>query len=311
MGKAPARARAARRGARGTEHPVASAPRRMAASTRGVFGVGAQAARGAARGAAHGAGRISRATLTTQLEEALRTDIVAGLLEPGRKLRAADIAALYGVSPTPIREALQRLSGEGLVELDPKVGAKVAAITLDDARDVFAVRLALEPRALELSIARGDAAWLADVAAALEELRARTATRGEGDGTRWRAAMLESAEAHRAFHWTLLSACGSPWLLRFLSILYGHSARYRMLLVRGRDRPSWVHEHELVLDAARRGDARAAVRVLERHIDAGLDALVRSYGTPAAAAGRTPPRAAPRTPRGAAAGRPLASGRKK
>ena len=308
MRKTPARAGAAGRGARGTEHPVASAPRRTAAGTRGVFGVGAQAA----RGAAHGAGRISRATLTTQLEEALRTDIVAGLLEPGRKLRAADIAALYGVSPTPIREALQRLSGAGLVELDPKVGARVAAITLDDARDVFAVRLMLEPRALELSIARGDAAWLADVAAALEELRARTATRGgSGDGTRWREAMLESAEAHRAFHWTLLSACGSPWLLRFLSILYGHSARYRMLLVRGRDRPSWVHEHELVLDAARRGDARAAVRVLERHIDAGLDALVRSYGTPRAAAGGTPPSAAPRTPRGAAAGRPLASGREK
>ncbi len=291
MGKAPAGARAARRGARGPEHPVASAARRMAAGTRGVFGVGAEVA----RGTAHGAGRISRATLTTQLEEALRTDIVAGLLEPGRKLRAADIAALYGVSPTPIREALQRLSGEGLVALDPKVGAKVAAITLDDARDVFAVRLMLEPRALELSIARGDTAWLADVAAALEELRARTATRGgSGDGTRWREAMLESAEAHRAFHWTLLSACGSPWLLRFLSILYGHSARYRMLLVRGRDRPSWVHEHELVLDAARRGDARAAVRVLEGHIDAGLDALVRSYGTPMAAAGH-----------------PLASGRKK
>ncbi len=231
------------------------------------------------RGTARSAGRISRATLTTQLEEALRTDIVAGLLEPGQKLRAADLTALYGVSATPVREAVQRLSAEGLVELDPKIGARVASISPDGVRDVFAVRLLLETRALELSIANGDSSWLADISAAFERLRTATSARVTRDGPLWREAMLESAEAHRAFHWGLLAACGSSWLLRFISVLHGHSARYRMLLVHSRDRPAWLRGHREILDTARRRDARRAVRVLERHTRDALDLLMRAYGT--------------------------------
>lgn len=229
--------------------------------------------------AALNGGRISRATLTSQLEEALRTDIVAGLHEPGQKLRANEITSLYGVSATPIREALQRLSAEGLVELDPKIGARVAPISPDDVRDVFAVRLILEPSALELSVLNGGASWLREVATAFERLRSVAGSGAPRDGTRWREAMLESAEAHRAFHWALLSACGSPWLLRFISVLHGHSARYRMLLVRSRDRPAWLRGHEEILDAVRRRDVRRAVRVLERHTREALDMLIRSYGT--------------------------------
>lgn len=250
---------------------------------------------------ARGAGRISRVTLTSQLEQALRTDIVAGLLEPGRKLRAADLTSLYGVSATPIREAMQRLSAEGLVELDPKVGARVAPISPDDVSDVFAVRLLIEPHALGLSIANGDASWLADLGAAFERLRAATSARTARDATSWREAMLESADAHRAFHWTLLAACGSPWLLRFISVLHGHSARYRLLLVRGRDRPMWLRGHERILDAVRRRDARRAADVLERHTREALDMLIRSYGTAdQPRASRAPlrsPRAGPRPSR--------------
>jgi GntR family transcriptional regulator, carbon starvation induced regulator len=226
---------------------------------------------------ARSTGRISRATLTTQLEEALRTDIVAGLLEPGRKLRAADVASLYGVSPTPVREAVQRLSAEGLVELDPKIGVRVASISPDDVRDVFAVRLILETRAVEMSITNGGASWLADVSAAFERLNAVVSARLPRDGAPSRETMLEWAEAHRAFHWALLAACGSPWLLRFISVLHGHSARYRMLLVGGRDRPAWLRGHAEILQAARRRDARRAATVLERHTSDALTTLIRSY----------------------------------
>lgn len=222
-------------------------------------------------------GRVSRATLTTQLEEALRTDIVAGIHAPGQKLRAGDITSFYGVSATPIREALQRLSAEGLVTLDPKVGARVASVSLDDVRDVFAVRLALESRALELSIRNGDATWLREVTAALERLRGIVRSRSSRDATRWREMLLQRVEAHRAFHWALLSACGSPWLLRFISILHGHSSRYRMLFLRERDQRSWVRDHETILDAVRKRDVRRAVGEFERHTRKGLDVLLRSY----------------------------------
>ncbi len=253
-------------------------PRRVAASRP------RRIVRTAQRHTSPGASRIIRSTLTTQLEEALRTDIVAGLLEPGQKLRAGDITTLYGVSATPIREALQRLSAEGLVELDPKIGAKVAPISLDDVRDVFAVQLILEPRALELSVRRCDEHWLHEVETALERLRTVSAAKRPKDDPRWREAMLASADAHRSLHWALLAACGSPWLLRFISILHGHTARYRMLLIRGRDRPDWLRDHEQIVEAARRRDPRRAVQILERHTHHGLDMLVRAYGSSSHAA---------------------------
>lgn len=222
-------------------------------------------------------GRISRATLTTQLEGALRSDIVAGIHPPGEKLRAGDITSFYGVSATPIREALQRLSAEGLVTLDPKVGARVATVSLEDVRDVFAVRLALESRALELSIRHGDDAWLRDVAAALDGLRAVVRARSPRDATRSREILLRRVEAHRAFHWALLSASGSPWLLRFIAILHGHSSRYRMLFVRERDPGSWVRDHEAIVDAVNKRDLGRAVAELERHTRKGLEVLLRSF----------------------------------
>ncbi len=223
---------------------------------------------------------IDRATFTTQLEEALRGDIVAGILRPGQKLSAAEVTGVYGVSATPVREALQRLSGEGLVDLDPKSGARVAGISLDDVRDIFAVRLLLEPRALALSMRRGDVAWLGGLAAAFERLRAAESRRAAGDGVRWREAMHESAEAHRAFHWMLLSACGSPWLLRFVSILHHHSARYRNVLAAGRDRATWLRAHEEILRVARGRKAARGVAVLERHTRDGLAMLVKAYARP-------------------------------
>jgi len=67
-------------------------------------------------------------------------------------------------------------------------------------------------------------------------------------------------------------------LLRFISILHGHSSRYRMLLVRGLDQPGWLDDHEAILRAARRQDADRAVRMLERQTRDGLAMLVRTYG---------------------------------
>src|SRR5688572_6357929 len=82
-------------------------------------------------------GRISRATLTEQLEEALRADILDGVYRPGQRLRASELTDRYGVSATPLREALQRLAAENLVELDPRLGATVSPISEHDLRDIY------------------------------------------------------------------------------------------------------------------------------------------------------------------------------
>ena len=216
------------------------------------------------------AGRISRATLTEQLEEALRADILDGVFPPGRRLRASEMSERYGVSATPLREAFQRLAVENLVELDPRLGATVARISESDLRDIYEMLSIFACMALERSIERGDEAWSDDVRASFAEMsgsiRDRELGTGVDDENRRRLA-AESAEAHWNFHSALYRACGSPWLLRFVTTLHGHSERYRrMAMQRAGMRRDTRHEHEAIMVAALARDSEAAVKALREHL---------------------------------------------
>jgi DNA-binding GntR family transcriptional regulator len=205
--------------------------------------------------------RVTRATLATQLEDALRIDIIEGVLEPGQRLRAADLTARYGVSATPLREALQRLAAQNLVEIDPRLGATVAEISRSDLRDVYWLRELLEGMALERSIERGDDAWAASVTAAWERFRAQAGkqrTNSASDALEW-------SIAHREFHEAMFAACDSPWLLRFVGSLYDHSERYRMLSVRSRLRDT-LEEHSGIYQPVIERRPSEAVEWLQRHL---------------------------------------------
>jgi DNA-binding GntR family transcriptional regulator len=216
------------------------------------------------------AGRISRATLTEQLEEALRADILDGVFPPGRRLRAIEISERYGVSATPLREALQRLAVEGLVEIDPRYGATVARISESDLIDVYEILSIFGCMALERSIATGDEAWATAVRARFEAMVAASDRQDADPGTdpdRRRRLASEAAEAHWGFHHALYDACGSPWLLRFLATLHAHAERYRRLAMQSAGlRRDSRHEHESIMDAALARDAATAVAALRDHL---------------------------------------------
>lgn len=217
--------------------------------------------------------RINYTTLTEQLEQALRVDILEGVLRPGQRIRANEMTRRYGVSATPLREALQRLAVEMLVELDPRLGATVAPISEADLTDIYDMLQLLDGLALERSIKRGDDQWMARVDRAFARL-AGTITQQEAitdqtdDDTRRRVAM-EWSEAHWEFHNALYSACGSAWLMHFVGQLHKHSERYRMLTVQplGGMRRDSHKEHERIYQAAKRRDAEAAVRSLREHLE--------------------------------------------
>lgn len=223
------------------------------------------------QGSAEGA-RISRATLTAQLEEALRVDILEGILRPGQRIRVHEMTERYGVSATPLREALQRLAVENLVELDPRLGATVAPISEDDLRDIYEMLQLLDGLALERSIERGDQQWLDELDRAFarlsEAIAAQEAVTDEIDDTTRRRVGLQWSAAHWDFHHALYMACGSEWLMRFVRQLHAHSERYRMRTVQG---PSGVrrdsrHEHEQIYLAAKARDVAAAVGALREHL---------------------------------------------
>jgi GntR family transcriptional regulator, carbon starvation induced regulator len=205
--------------------------------------------------------RVSRATLASQLEEAIRVEIIEGVLTPGQRLRANDLTHRYGVSATPLREALQRLAAQNLVDIDPRLGATVAEISRTDLRDIYSLRELLEGIALERSIEHADDAWETRVGEAWERFRAHSSI---GQNAETREAIAWS-QAHRQFHEALYSACQSPWLLRFIETLYDHSERYRMLSVRSKMRLT-TEEHEGIYRPSIERNAPEAVAWLRKHL---------------------------------------------
>lgn len=191
----------------------------------------------------------------------LRTAILTGEFPPGTKLRAEELAERWQVSPTPLREAFQRLGGARLVEVSPQRGVRVAGFTLDDAADLYALRLRLEPRALGESLEHSDDAHRVAIAAAYERLQT--------------ARSLEAGtQAHLDFHATLLERCPSAWTRRMIGVLAEHAQRYVLLgAQKFRRGPGPAAEHELLRDAALAGDVGLAVSTLEEHLRGTLDSV--------------------------------------
>jgi DNA-binding GntR family transcriptional regulator len=202
-----------------------------------------------------GGRRLTRATLTEQVQDALRLDILEGVFAPGQRLRPVELSERYNVSATPLREALQRLAAQSLVEIDPRMGVSVARISQGDLRDIHWLRGVLESIALERAIERGDGAWEKSLRAAYTALKGQT----EDAPIAW-------SGAHRRFHEALFAACGSPWLLRVLDTLYDHSERYRMVSVQ-KATDDALREHEAVFSATVGRDSSRAVKALRRHIE--------------------------------------------
>jgi len=196
----------------------------------------------------------------------LKGAILSGELAPGVKLVADELAQRWAVSATPLREAFQRLGGHGLVELTSQRGARVAPFSLDEAADLYELRLVLEPRALRESVAAGDDAHRSRILAAHARLEAALAAEPVDP--------VEVSEAHLDFHAALVERCPSAWKRRLVSLLADHAQRYQLLGAhRHRRGADPQREHEALRDAALRGQAERAETLLERHLAATLQAV--------------------------------------
>ncbi|MBL8702253.1 MAG: FCD domain-containing protein [Alphaproteobacteria bacterium] len=219
----------------------------------------------------------------------LRNEILRGALRAGERLRAADLRERYRLSLTPIREALTRLTSEGLVSGETHRGARVADASADDFADLMGARREIERACLARAIARGDAAWEAEIVASLH-LLSRTRLPASPADTE---AMATWEAQHRRFHAALVAACGSPWLLRVWNMLVDHSERYRMIrmLRPPSARPkarNVAAEHAAMADAVLARDQDRALALMDAHLTATERAVARHLEPPA------PPRRAAR-----------------
>ncbi|MGA1206510.1 MAG: FCD domain-containing protein [Gammaproteobacteria bacterium] len=201
-------------------------------------------------------------TLVDTAYSSLRRDIISGERPAGERLRIEKLKTLYGIGPTPLREALQKLAQDGLVVTEGNRGFTVAPLDPAEFEDLNQARIAIEKAALTLSIARGGDAWEARVVAATylmdkEDTALPQATDGVPDS--WERANTE-------FHTALVSACGSAWLLRVRIGLHDLCERYRRASVYqrlgSRDLSS---EHSAIATAALARDVDRVCALTEAH----------------------------------------------
>jgi GntR family transcriptional regulator, carbon starvation induced regulator len=201
------------------------------------------------------------------IEKQLRTDILHGVYAPGERLLAAELAKHYAVSLTPLREALQRLSTDGLLIMTPQRGVRVTPLSLRTAEEIYELRCLLEPLALRKSMARADQAWHEIVQQTYSSLVEVT--------SQDRPEVIAIEETNRAFHQALISRCESRWLLNIVTMLSDHCIRYRFLSFTNRGgREGVLEEHQAIFEACMKGDVDTAAQALEYHIRHTLEALI-------------------------------------
>lgn len=194
--------------------------------------------------------------------ERLREAIILGELTPGAPLRLEDLAQRLGMSISPIREAVRQLEALGLAEHVPHHGAKVMGLDVEEVRELFSIRLALETMALRRAAERFDAA---------AEERAR-ADLSALDEARQRGDVRAAVRAHAAFHFALYETAGSTWLVRLIRPAWDSCERYRPVLLGAgeiQDRHEELDVELLAACAARDGDRAGAA--LRAHLELATD----------------------------------------
>src|SRR6185369_16197903 len=202
------------------------------------------------------------ATLSTALVARLRDAIMRGELLPGSKLNLDRLRAAFGVSLSPLREALCRLESDGLVALIDQRGYRVTPVSADNLTEIIRLRIELEGLAIKEAIEHGDVAWEGRILAALHQLsRCKRGARSAAEQEAWET-------AHRAFHAELIAACRMPLLRQFCATLHDQSDRYRRIFLKTHapDR-NVADEHAAIADAVIKRRVRTASTMLRGHIE--------------------------------------------
>ena len=205
---------------------------------------------------------VRHRTMAEAALERLREAIIMGELMPGAPLRLEDLARQLGMSISPIREAVRQLEALGLAEHMPHHGAKVMALDVEELRELFAIRLALEGMAVRRA---AELLEPADEERARKHLTAYDEARNRGDT---RAAV----RAHGEFHFALYEAARSGWLLRLIRPAWDSCERYRpVLLAKGALQDRHEELDVELLEACAKHDPDRAVSALHDHLELAAD----------------------------------------
>ena len=200
--------------------------------------------------------------------ELIREDIISGRLEPSARLKVADLAASYGTSTNPVREALQQLRGEGFVVMEANRGARVVEIDEAFVRDIIEIEVLIEPALTRWFVSIVTDADIAELEAAQAEIEALDFSDSQRHGqldTRFHQLIYDRHyNRHAADLW---------WKHR--EILRAISRRFPTSLSR---RVAVLNEHRELIACIRRQDADGAAAVVARHVEGSGRHIIEQMG---------------------------------
>lgn len=211
-----------------------------------------------------GGTRMRRISVSQQIHEALRARIISLELAPGQGLSRAEIASSYGVSQTPVRDAMMKLEEEGLLIIYPQSKTEVSKVDVEQARETQFLRLSLE---LEVTRRLAQQQDPNATRPARKILKLQEAAIAEDDLTLF-------ASLDKAFHQVLCQAVGVTNLWQLVVSRSGHIDRLRNLNLPDPGKPANIlHYHRKILDSIEAGDAMATETAVREHLTGTLTAV--------------------------------------
>ncbi len=210
--------------------------------------------------------RIAPTALYQEVAERLRQRIFAHELTPGDWIDEQKLAEQYGISRTPLREALKVLASEGLVDLKPRRGCYVTEISRQDLDDIFPLMAMLEGRCAADAVKRAKSADVKQLAEMHERLEAAS-----------REGRIDAFfEANQEFHKRIQELANNRWLLSVIQDLRKvlKLSRLHSLSLEGRLQQS-LEEHRAIMAAIKTGDAAKSEKLMYEHILSGREALAK------------------------------------
>jgi len=216
----------------------------------------------------------SQQTLVNYCYKKLRDSIIHGDFAPGEKLQISKLRAILSVGPTPIREALSRLTSSGLIYAEDNKGFRVKSVSEEEIRDIYSTFRKIEILALSQAIDLGDVSWEATILASLHKLSLIEKINPAADSLIW-------LQHNYEFHYSLIVGCNSPCLLKIREDLYQLFDRYCHLSF-------LINKHSLILNHKNHCDIAKAVigrnkelacKLMTSHLENSLEQVVARLKT--------------------------------
>ena len=216
-------------------------------------------------------------TLAEAAAIAISEAIISGQLPPNTKLAVRALSDMLGFGPSPIREALSRLAGRGLVTAQGQQGFRVAPTSEKDLRELMTARTVLETGALRLSIEAGGPEWEAGIVSTLQKMKHFQENLPQTPEERSEKFESLNMELHRA----LISSCGSKRLIVLHDELYEQTRRYRRLMLGALDVSRGIYDaHIALVESVLSRDVDLACESLIEHNNVVLNLVFDSESTP-------------------------------